>query len=141
MFGIGTTELIVILVVALIVLGPDKLPKVAKTMGKAMGEFKRMSSDVQTTIKKEMDRLEDEEVKPKAMADTKAETKTAEVAPDTTGKDAANAVPVKDIPKPEAMQAAGIPGEVPPSAGNAGASASTVTVVAEAKTDPTGGKA
>ncbi|HEU6436145.1 MAG TPA: twin-arginine translocase TatA/TatE family subunit, partial [Nitratidesulfovibrio sp.] len=37
MFGIGSTELLVIMVVALIVLGPKNLPNIARTLGKAMG--------------------------------------------------------------------------------------------------------
>ena len=37
MFGIGGTELLVILVVALIVLGPKSVPQIARTLGKAMG--------------------------------------------------------------------------------------------------------
>ena len=50
MFGIGTTEILIILVVALLVIGPTKLPEVAKSLGKGMAEFKRMSSDVKDTI-------------------------------------------------------------------------------------------
>jgi sec-independent protein translocase protein TatB len=66
MFGIGTTELIVILVVALLVLGPKKLPEIAKSLGKAMGEFRRMSTDVKRTIEMEADRTEESEKKKKA---------------------------------------------------------------------------
>ena len=43
MFGIGSTDLLVILVVAPIVLGPNSLAHVSRTMGKAMGEFRRVS--------------------------------------------------------------------------------------------------
>ncbi|MFP4629191.1 MAG: twin-arginine translocase TatA/TatE family subunit [Desulfohalobiaceae bacterium] len=50
MFGIGTTEVLVILVVALLVIGPSKLPDVARSLGKGLAEFKRMSSDVKRTI-------------------------------------------------------------------------------------------
>ena len=41
MFGIGPTELLVILVIALLVLGPQRLPDLARSLGKAIGEFKR----------------------------------------------------------------------------------------------------
>ncbi|MDT8272690.1 MAG: twin-arginine translocase TatA/TatE family subunit [Desulfomonilia bacterium] len=46
MFGIGGQELILILLVALIVLGPKKLPDIAKTLGKAIGQFQRASNDL-----------------------------------------------------------------------------------------------
>ncbi len=78
MFGIGTTELLVILAVALIVIGPKKLPEIARTLGKAMGEFRRVSTDVQRTINTEIER---EDVEKKSKAEEKrlaAKTKKAE---------------------------------------------------------------
>lgn len=45
MFGIGGTELLVILVVALIVLGPKAFLRSARTLGKAMGEFRKVSTE------------------------------------------------------------------------------------------------
>jgi Tat protein translocase TatB subunit len=45
-FGIGVPELLVILVVALIVLGPKRLPEVAKALGKGLAEFRRATSDL-----------------------------------------------------------------------------------------------
>ena len=50
MFGIGGQELLFILVLALIVLGPSKLPEIAKTLGKVMGEFNRATSDLKREI-------------------------------------------------------------------------------------------
>lgn len=82
MFGIGSTELIVILVVALIVLGPKKLPQIARTLGKAMGEFKRMSTDFQRSINTEIEREEHEkrvnEAQKELFGDDDAEKKDAE---------------------------------------------------------------
>ena len=50
MFGIGMQELLLILVIALIVLGPKKLPEVAKALGKAMNEFKRATNDIKESL-------------------------------------------------------------------------------------------
>ena len=50
MFGIGPTELIVILAVALVVLGPKRLPELARSLGKGLAEFKRATNDIKYQI-------------------------------------------------------------------------------------------
>ena len=55
MFGIGMTELLVILVVALIVFGPTKLPELARSLGRAMAEFRRASTDLRQTLREAVD--------------------------------------------------------------------------------------
>lgn len=50
MFGIGATELIVILLIALIVLGPKEIPKVARTIGKGMRELQRAKDELKESI-------------------------------------------------------------------------------------------
>jgi sec-independent protein translocase protein TatB len=58
MFDIGFSELLVIGVVALIVIGPERLPRVARTLGHLAGRLQRYVSDVKTDISREME-LED----------------------------------------------------------------------------------
>jgi TatA/E family protein of Tat protein translocase len=50
MFGIGMPEMILILAVALIVIGPKKLPDLAKSLGKAINEFRRATSDIKDSL-------------------------------------------------------------------------------------------
>lgn len=113
MFGIGTTEILVILVVALIVLGPKNLPKVARTLGKGLAEFRRVSTDFQRTINTEI--ALDEHEKEKKAAEKKIfgdeaskteakpapETAAESSTPDSTGNlavapDNADAQPVSE---------------------------------------------
>ena len=55
MFDIGFTEIVVIAVVALIVIGPERLPKTARTLGHLFGRLQRYVNDVKSDISREME--------------------------------------------------------------------------------------
>lgn len=50
MLGIGMQEIIIILVVALIIIGPKKLPDLARALGRAMGEFRKAADDLKDNL-------------------------------------------------------------------------------------------
>jgi sec-independent protein translocase protein TatA len=80
MFGsIGMPELIIIMVIALIIFGPRKLPELGKSLGRSINEFKRASSDLQNTLEQEIKLEEQKETQAKTRAregDTIADAST-----------------------------------------------------------------
>ena len=64
MFGsLGFPELMMIFLVALIVFGPRKLPDIGRTIGKALGEFRRATNDLKSTLEDEVAREEIKQIK------------------------------------------------------------------------------
>ncbi len=59
MFGIGFPELVVILLLALIVLGPQRLPELARTLGRGFSMLKRAADDAQAQVQDELRAVED----------------------------------------------------------------------------------
>ena len=70
MFGsIGMPELIIILVIALIIFGPRKLPELGKSLGRSLNEFKKASTDLQNTLEQEIKIEEQKEAAEKFKVD------------------------------------------------------------------------
>ena len=111
MFGIGTMELLVIMVVALLVVGPRKLPQIARSMGKAFGEFKRVSNDVKRTIDAEVQRVERQESTKKAKSELLAEDAEAAKAQESQASDEPKKTVEASDPAPAKEEAAAPAGE------------------------------
>jgi len=103
MFDIGFSELLIIAVVALIVIGPERLPKVARTVGHLLGRLQRYVGDVKSDIEREM-RL-DEMKKLQAEVENQARGIESQVHNEMRGVEESLAQPV--APLAEMMQTTG----------------------------------
>ena len=81
-FGIGLPEMAVIMVVALLIFGPKKLPEIGRSVGKTIRSFQEASKDFQNEFQKEAEQLEEAvkttaELEPKQIHAAKSEPDTA----------------------------------------------------------------
>ena len=86
MFGpIGMPELIVIMVIALIIFGPRKLPELGRSLGRSLNEFKRASNELKHTLDEEI-RIEEQKTADQKAAEQRAqEAARPAVPPDEAG--------------------------------------------------------
>jgi len=78
MFGsIGVPELIMIFVIALLLFGPRKLPEIGRSLGRALGEFRRASNDLKRTLEEEVATDQLREVQREVRAATQPESAAA----------------------------------------------------------------
>jgi len=118
-FGLGVPELIFILILALLIFGPKRLPEIGRTLGRGMSEFRKASNDLKRTINVEL--ALDEQPAPPVRPYPSSPQLDALRAPRSAG--GAAPVPVDDRPDPEpeaplpdspAPPASSAPSENPP---------------------------
>lgn len=96
--SIGTSELILIGIVALIIFGPRKLPQMARTIGKTMADFRRTTQDFKTTWEKEVDFEEERKIITQTFEETKDGYPRDKVVEQTaTDRSKVNAPEIKEI--------------------------------------------
>jgi TatA/E family protein of Tat protein translocase len=89
MFGIGMPELLLILGLALIVLGPKKLPELARALGKGMAEFRRATDELKDEFRqmeREIDDTSSEVSKDEPFIESRVEPAVSKPAPDPEKK-------------------------------------------------------
>jgi sec-independent protein translocase protein TatB len=127
MFDVGFSEMIVVAIIALIVLGPEKLPKVARTVGHLLGRMQRYVNDVKADINREIEldelrklqasmqetaRSIEQSVTQNVNAVESELNKVAQTAQGTVSNTAADATAIPnypDLPAAEPMPAANAP--------------------------------
>jgi TatA/E family protein of Tat protein translocase len=106
--SLGITELVVILVIALIFFGPRKLPELGKSLGKSIGEFRKASNELKSTLEEEIRVEEHREQRAKLAVEQKTAVEGGEAhapaAPVDT-LESVDSIEPADIPEPAAEPA------------------------------------
>lgn len=85
MFGIGMPELLLILALALIVLGPKKLPELARALGKGMAEFRRATDELKDELRQMEHEIEETAADATSKDEPSVETPTDSASLSSTG--------------------------------------------------------
>ena len=93
--SLGMPELIIILVIALIIFGPRKLPELGRSLGKSIGEFRKASNELKSTLEEEIRLEEQKEQRAKVEAEQASAIAAASMTQPPVGEDASTAFPEK----------------------------------------------
>ena len=114
MFNVGAGEIVLILIAALVLLGPERLPEAAKTLGRFMREFRRQTDEVRGVVMRELYKVEREldldeppptrAPQPAAPVEVKSAEQTISILP-ASGAIARGARPPEPAPEPLAAPA------------------------------------
>ena len=86
--GIGIWEILIILIVALVVLGPRRLPEIARMLGRAVRAIKKASADLTTTLSRELEETKDKPPPPSPTKETRNQEAPSSVSEaGTSGQD------------------------------------------------------
>jgi TatA/E family protein of Tat protein translocase len=103
MFGsLGVPELLLIFVVILIVFGPRRIPEIGRTLGKALGEFRKATDDLKNTIEREVRLEELKKITPSIVTPFESISRTEPFSapgPSTAGPETTE--PAQESPQPE----------------------------------------
>jgi sec-independent protein translocase protein TatA len=110
-FGIGLPEMGLIMIVALLVFGPKKLPEIGRSMGKALKGFQEASKEFETEFKKEADRLEKSVAEPMKATLEKPRALAADTAAALDKDEPVEAEIIEAVEAVEAVEAADVAGD------------------------------
>ena len=112
-FNIGPLELIIVLVIALLVLGPGKLPEVGSALGKSIREFRKAASDIEDSVRVEAAPAAQPAAPAAPAAAAPAPAASAPVAPAAPAEmPAAPAAPIAGPPEPNTLSQPVAPNEI-----------------------------